>query len=223
MEETPSQRKQAAFFIDGLNLYYSVRHHFGKENLWLDIEALCRRICPKGYDLGPIQYCSAPPKGNPDKHIRHSLYMHAIAASGAVTIHSGYHAEKPRTCPSPDCGHEWTDYEEKETDCRLAGLMIVEALVGKSEKLVLITGDTDLVPAIDLIRVHAPDREVVLCLPSKRGNRALNDAVSGRVFHLNRAKVSACQLPTTVQSAKGRLLSKPTAWLSSSTDTLGRD
>lgn len=64
------QRKTAAIFIDGFNVYHFIeKHHpWGK---WLDYRALAKVMLPKSLEIGPVYYFSALARWDQNKVQRH--------------------------------------------------------------------------------------------------------------------------------------------------------
>jgi uncharacterized LabA/DUF88 family protein len=49
---------------------------------------------------------------------------------------------------------QWTKYEEKETDVNLSIYMVRDAIKRSFDKIILITNDTDMVPAVKMARAE---------------------------------------------------------------------
>ena len=85
---------------------------------------------------------------------------------------------KAKTLTCPLCGRRCVRYEEKETDVAL-GVHLVE-LVSQDlcDTAVLVSGDSDLVPAIVAARRLRPSMAVVVAQPFGRSSVALEQAAT---------------------------------------------
>ncbi|MDQ8208082.1 NYN domain-containing protein [Coraliomargarita sp. SDUM461003] len=146
--------RRTSFFIDGFNLYHSLRT---AERLlphtqlkWLDIPALCRSYLPmvgNGAELEEIHYFSAYAdhlqKEIPQKPERHRKFTRALTAS-KVNVHIAKFRKKKVWSHSQKI---WLEaYEEKETDVAIACKVLSLAQKNAFEVAVLITGDSDFSP-----------------------------------------------------------------------------
>ncbi|MEK6553049.1 MAG: NYN domain-containing protein, partial [Bacteroidota bacterium] len=59
-------------------------------------------------------------------------------------------------------------YVEKETDVRIAVNMIRDVIFNNCERSVLISADSDLVPALDFISEINAKHKTIICFPPKR-------------------------------------------------------
>jgi len=100
-------------------------------------------------------------------------YLSALRATG-VDVRLGRFKARTLTCPA--CGRRFTRFEEKETDVALGVRLVEAALLGAFDTLVLISGDSDLVPALAAARRLAPSRTLAVGLPFGRASLALEGA-----------------------------------------------
>jgi uncharacterized LabA/DUF88 family protein len=213
--------KPVSFLIDGFNLYHSLRavERLAKVPVkWLDVRKLCesylhvvRAAVGDCVELASVVYFSALathliPK-NPDVVKRHQTYVAALESTD-VEVSLARFKEKTVTCPV--CGSLIKRHEEKETDVAL-GLRLIELLAGNAcDTAVLVTGDTDLVPAIRAAKRMYPDRLVGVAFPFMRHNAELR-AVADYAFKIGQRDVQRAQLPVQIQ-VDGAILSKPSTW-----------
>lgn len=213
--------KRVSFLIDGFNLYHSLREveRLAKVPVkWLDVRKLCeaylhvvRAAVGERVELASVVYFSALathliPK-NPDVVKRHQTYVAALESTG-VEVSLARFKEKTVTCPV--CGSPFKRHEEKETDVAL-GLRLIELLAGNAcDTAVLVTGDTDLVPAIRAAKRMYPDRLVGVAFPFMRHNAELR-AVADYAFNIGQRDVQRAQLPVQIQ-VDGAIISKPPTW-----------
>lgn len=207
-------------FVDGFNLYHAIddldRHphanrrtntkHFLK---WLDIMALSRAlVLPHRDNLVGAYYFSAFAGWiNQDAQERHRDYVAALRSTGVVPV-LGTFKRKPRTCPS--CKHQWDGHEEKESDVNLAVYLVKLAFEDSFDTAIIFTADTDLAPAIRVVREVFPAKEIRVAIPEKRLNRskALENAANGRI-RLTELHFARNLFPETIMRPDGTEIKRP--------------
>ena len=153
-------------FVDGFNLYHAI-HDLGRPHLkWVDLRRLVEAFAPRPqYVLTRVTYCSAFATWRPDAYRRHRTYVRALDATGVVTL-MGKFKEKERRCRA--CGASWKDHEEKETDVNLALQLLDGAHRDLFDRALLISGDSDLAPAVRMVKALYPSKEVRILMPPGR-------------------------------------------------------
>lgn len=145
-----------AFLVDGYNLYHSLkdarRDLGGARTLWLDLRGLCASLLPsisRSATVARVVYFSALAHHleptNPGVTARHQVYLRALRTTG-VEVEPGHFKRKLLRCPA--CLSGMTRFEEKEADVAM-GVRLIESLLGAAhDGAVLLTGDSDLGPAM---------------------------------------------------------------------------
>lgn len=184
-------------FIDGFNLYHAV-DATGKHHLkWLDLRALCEVFAPRpDYDLRTVYYFSAYATWRPEAYARHRSFIRALIALGVTPI-LGQFKEKDRRCRH--CGNAWKDHEEKETDVDIALYLIRDAFEDLYDRALVVSGDSDLAPALRMVREKFPAKEIRVIAPIGRSfSMDLVNAAGGtsearkmKMIHLERALLPA--------------------------------
>ena len=201
--------------VDGFNLYHSLKlcgEQTGIPAKWLDLRAVFSSFLPhigRDAELGEVYYCTALAhhiaERKPGVVSRHRSYIAALEATG-VSILEGRFKEGRTWCKH--CRKEHSRWEEKESDVALA-LRVLEVFHSEqADAVMLVTGDTDLVPAVLTARRLFPGRLIYTVFPYKRKNNELAKA-SHRSFNLKPATYARCQLPETVELPGGRTVKKP--------------
>ena len=158
---------QVITYVDGFNLYYGLRHAYGRKYLWLDLELLVTRLLTGYQHLERVRYFTAPRREDPDGQFRQRTYWGALEAQGPrVEIVNGRFQEKSMWCRQ--CGNRWTTYEEKETDVSIGIAMIEDAAYRHFETALVVSGDSDLAPAIRAVKRIHPQSRVVVAFPPRR-------------------------------------------------------
>lgn len=83
-----------------------------------------------------------------------------------VTAVIGHFKEKQKKCLK--CGAKWCAHEEKQSDVNFALHLLHQAHTDGFDKALLVTADSDLCPAIDLVLDTFPDKEIVILTPPRR-------------------------------------------------------
>ena len=132
-------------YVDGFNLYHAIDNLNRPALKWLDLNALITSLARAGETVTEVNYFSAYATWRPTAYQRHIEYVKALEHAGVKCI-MGHFKSKPRTCRS--CGDQWVQHEEKETDVHIAARIVVDACEDRYDRAVLITADSDLVPAL---------------------------------------------------------------------------
>lgn len=180
-------------FVDGFNLYHALdstgRHHLK----WVDLRRLCETFAPSpDYTLGPVYYFSAYATWRPDAYSRHRAFVAALETAGVTPI-MGMFKLKDRSCHK--CGHAWKDHEEKETDVNIALYLLRDAQADRFDRALIISGDSDLAPAVRMVRDLFPAKDIRIIAPFGREySMDLVNAAGGipsarrmKLVHLERA------------------------------------
>jgi uncharacterized LabA/DUF88 family protein len=204
-------KRRAAVYIDGFNLYHAI-HDLEQPHLkWLDLMALARSMLRKNEELVRACYFSAYATWLPGSYHRHLAYTAALQASG-VELHMARFKEARAWCKK--CGASWTEHEEKETDVHFALTILEDALDGRFERAIIVSADSDYVPAVKKVRVRCPDAEVFLAIPPKRYTRArdlINECIGK--YEIPVSRLASCLLPERVLDANGNQVAlRPAAY-----------
>jgi len=205
-------------YIDGFNLYYGSLK--GTQNRWLDIEALCKSITPKGATLSKIRYFTAKVNSNPQKPTAHTdqrSYLQAIDAHcNLVQIHYGHYQENRVRAPNanpPPVTVEIIKREEKGSDVNLAVHLVNDAFTAGINAAILISNDSDLAEAVTLARERGI--EVYWYPPLACKGRYPSKTLQSVVTHQRQIypnKYAAAQLPNPITTAQGKAINKPAGW-----------
>lgn len=210
---------RVTFIIDGFNLYHSVREAAQDSGnvptKWLDISRLCSsyiNLFGKTAVLHEIYYFSALAThleaSNPDATTRHRNFIKCLEATGTI-VELNQFKKKSVTCPS--CKHRFNRYEEKETDVALAIKLLELFFTNSCDTAVLVTGDTDLAPAVKTAKKLFAEKKVVFAFPYKRKNDELAKLAPGS-FKIDKRQYVKYQFPTPYVLSDGSKVYKPSNW-----------
>lgn len=214
-------------YVDGFNLYKGALE--GSTYKWLDLAALCDRLA--GSRVDRVAFCTAPLvalPGDPGVVTRQQAYLRALSGNPRIDVFMGkFNKTTPRMrkIPAPGCeccssvgvnprcaccsGNtiQVQKFEEKGSDVQLAVQLVKDAYLDLFDLAVVISNDSDLQPAVDIV-IGLPLKEVMVVNPRKKG-RSLNG--SSRNF-LSRGLLHSSQMAPVVVDRDGRPVTKPTTW-----------
>lgn len=207
-------RKRSIVYIDGFNFYYgSIR---GTAYKWLNLELVFHRLRPAD-DIQAIYYFTALVDGV--KRTRQEAYLRALATLPGVHVILGKFKMKQIKCRVSECVYPGSRVfyapEEKRTDVNIALQMLDDVHHHRADRIVLVSGDSDLVPAVEMIKAEAPDVEIVVYVPSRHPSRGAatelrTSADKDKTFPQGILQV--CRFPSSVADGHGGWIHKPSEW-----------
>lgn len=210
--------RRISFFIDGFNIYHSLKPydkasgrylmHYNKY-LWLNFMALAKRFTVKSDQLTEIFYFTALAYWRQASAARHEVFISALENEG-VRVIKGNFKEKDRFCKF--CGASYKYHEEKETDVNIALHLLNEAYQNTYEKAIIVTTDTDLVPAIKMAKRHFPQKRFGVLFPIDRWSSELGSACDFWL-KIRKKDLKKCQFPEKVHLPSGIVLKRPATWV----------
>lgn len=197
-------------YVDGFNLYYGVHTAFGRQYLWLDLEALATGLLRPGQQLDRVSYFTARVRNDLLSEQRQDTYLQALAAHATcLEIIEGRFQQKTQRCRS--CGTNRVTYEEKETDVSVAVSLVEDAALDAYDVALVLSGDSDLCPAIRAAKRLQPSSKIVAVFPPKRQSDPLRFAANG-VLRIDRNLLRQAQLPSKIVTSHGIVLERPRYW-----------
>jgi len=199
---------RAIALIDGFNLYHAVLDLRQGYLKWLDLHKLCRAFLPSPqFALERVLYFTALATWKPQSLIRHRAYLRALEATGVEVVTAKFKESKKfcRTCKA-----SWVHHEEKETDVSIGVHLVDLAYQDTFDRALLLTGDSDLAPAVRIVKQRFPAKQIALLTPPGRSRSYELVAACGtegsrvRLVHLQRAL-----LPERTACADGSYVMRP--------------
>lgn len=216
---------RTVFLVDGFNLYWSTisaRNDLGgKSTKWLDLRALCSSYLyaiSKDAHLEDVYYFSALAKHleakNPGKVQRHRDFIECLQDTGVKDHLADFKRKDDNECYN--CGHKWPNNEEKETDVAIASKLLELVVTDACDTVVLMTGDTDLAPAVRTAQKLVAGgvvahKDIRFALPYKRHNNILRDIAPGSL-RMGKERYAKYQFPDPFTLKSGKKVSKPSSW-----------
>ena len=205
-------RPRSIVCIDGFNFYYGAVK--GGPYKWLNLQQFFTRLRPHD-DLCCIHYFTAEVTGPTLPNQK--TYLRALESLPLVNVVLGNYKAKRVTCTVPECVHSGTrrfnTVEEKRTDVNIAVQMMEDAYENRCDQFVLISGDSDLVPAVN--RVRNLGKKVLVYIPARDPTRGAAvelraAADSAKILPLELLRHS--QFPASLPDGAGGILTKPATW-----------
>jgi uncharacterized LabA/DUF88 family protein len=196
-------------YIDGFNLYYGLKARKWQRYYWLDPYRLVASGLGTGSELVAVKYFTARVKRPDDKRGRQTAFLDAIRAYSDAEVILGKYYEKPQWCLK--CGARWKTHEEKMTDSAIAAHLVADAFLDRYDTAHLVGGDTDIVPAVKMVRRHFPAKRLIVFFPPKRKNQAVADVCHDEAV-VGRDDLEACQMPDRIEVQSGVFVQRPATW-----------
>ena len=202
--------KRIIVYVDGFNFYFGLKSKSWRKFYWLDLVKFFESFVKPHQNLEKVLYFSARPHDKA-KADRQDLLFSANKLNPRFGLHLGKYLKKISTCRK--CGASHTHYEEKETDVRIATTIVRDVVLDKCDISIIVSADSDLVPAIELIREFNPLHKVFVYFPPNRFSFDLNNKADSIIKLENHiAKFQDAILPDSMTLANGYEVKKPSSW-----------
>jgi hypothetical protein len=197
-------------YVDGFNLYYGLRTRGWGHLYWIDPYALIQQLMRPGFTLTRVRYFTARIRRPDDKRARQSAFLDALHAVSSAEPIFGKFYRKEASCRS--CKHSWETHEEKMTDSAIAANLVADAFTNEFDAAFLVGGDTDIVPAIKMVRRHFPRKRLEAWFPPSRKNQEVADACDDEQ-QISFDHLRAAVMPDRVEVASGVFVERPESWV----------
>jgi uncharacterized LabA/DUF88 family protein len=209
-------------YIDGFNLYYSAVK--GTSLRWLNPHALVARVFPRNQIVGTKYFTASvsPLPGNLDQPVRQAIYWRALRTLPNFEIIKGdFRTRKVRATvvyPPPKT-IEVFKTEEKGSDVNLATHLLFDAFSSRYDCAIVVSGDSDLVTPIRMVRDELK-RPIGVLNPQRisgvnprpiRKSAGLREASSFYRNGISWAQLEESQFSLVLCDSQG-LIQKPVSW-----------
>ncbi len=207
------EKDRVAVYIDGFNLYHSLVEAAAKSPMgnvlkWFDVRKMILNKVSDKEEIVSIKYFTALFPDS-DKQDRHKKYIKVLEDMGVQVI-LGRFKEKTVFCRR--CKKPFKTHEEKRTDVNIALHLLNDFYSNVYDLAIIVSGDTDLIPAIDMIRKADYMKKIGIIFPYNRYNREFK----GNTTFVNKMKlrdIESAILPDPyIHSVTGIHLTKPVDW-----------
>ena len=215
-------------YIDAGNLYYGLLRD-NRSAKWLDPLALTRALIRSDHVIGVVKFYTARVRTYPydaEAVERQRIYLRALSEIKGLKIVEGYYNKNKvwmpavssacRTCKETADGRvHIVRLEEKRTDVNIATDMLYDAFTDSIDAVALISGDSDFIAPLDLIRKKF-GKQVLVFDPHQRFSDICYHA--SYYAHIPRDLPAKCQLPEVIPvGTHGRTIHRPAAWAAPAT------
>jgi uncharacterized LabA/DUF88 family protein len=200
---------RVSFFIDGFNLYHALDTNpaFHKYK-WLNLERLSRSFIKSEDKLAEVFYFTTYCTWDPAKLLKHQNYVKALQLVN-VSVVFGAFRSVDKTCRI--CHKQYKTFEEKQTDVNIAIKLFQTAVNDSWDTAMLVSGDSDLIPAIKAVKSTFPSKQVGIVIPIGRRAEELKQSAD---FHmkLKEKHLSSCQFDDILEIDGNTKLVRPASW-----------
>lgn len=173
--------KKVSVFIDGYNLYHAIAALKKPHLKWVNPKSLCKFFVQNNLEtIERVKFFTAPPIHKfSDVQSRYNTYINALKLFDIEIIEGKF---KKKIISYRHDGKEFTriTHEEKESDVNLSLAILEDAYEKISDRLIVITNDSDIAPAIRLARKKNKNLKITVITPPlakpKKANYDLADA-----------------------------------------------
>jgi 6-hydroxy-3-succinoylpyridine 3-monooxygenase len=217
----PPPKKRSIIYIDGFNFYYGML--IDRPDLkWINYQRLAELLRPDD-DIVHVRLFTAmvdKKKAVSEKRDRQQRLWAALKTQPKITLTEGKFAQRDRTCLVPTCHNperKFTALEEKQTDVNIALQVVRDVQTLAPDIVVIMSGDIDLLPALDVIMsidkkvrpvIYIPVHEEILKYRRKDEFMKYSEAVKP----IPEKYLRQAQFPPQVPLANGNFVERPQGW-----------
>lgn len=205
-------KKRVSVYVDGFNLYHGL-HNLKKSKLkWLNLRSLAEKfIDPQKESIEKVYYFSAVATHMGKEIIqRHKTYIEALEHFGVEFI-AGNFKNKCLAYKNSTLDLRWKKHEEKETDVNISIYMVRNSLKKMFDKLILITNDTDIVPAVKMAKTENSNLQFRLLAPPtlQPHDSLIAAAKPEKASQLTLGHIENSLLPEKITKPNGKIIHIP--------------
>ena len=205
--------KKTYIYIDGFNLFY--RAVKGTPYKWLDLKSLLIKVLSPDNRIDSIKYFTAKVSGkqDPKTPIRQQAYLRALKEHiPEISIYYGHFLTN--TIRAPLAGSKSNKMvqvvktEEKGSDVNLAVHLLNDAWLNKYDCAVIVSNDSDLAEAINLVKQHHKKLIGLILPPNCHPSKSLMK-ICDFTKSIRNTTLASSQLPNPIP---GTNIHKPSSW-----------
>lgn len=218
--EAVFEMKRVTFYVDGFNFYYGLRTAKQVDEkwykaYWIDLVKFFGLFLGEGQVLEKVVYFTASPL-NKEKNRHQSAFLNAnkLLNGNRFEVVRGKYISKEIKCPR--CKYAIIRPEEKKTDVNISIRMLADCVMDATDTIVLVSGDSDLLPPIEFIQHNYPGKQVRAFFPPSIFSRDISGNIKahkGKITLLekNYNKFVVSQMPDSVTNGE-RTYTIPEKW-----------
>jgi uncharacterized LabA/DUF88 family protein len=211
-----NNKKKVAVYVDGFNLYHGLVNLSKPHLKWLDLKSLAEKFVDLQSEIiEKVYYFSAVATFmDKDTILRHRTYIEALETLGVEFV-GGNFKNKWLEYKNKHIQVKWKKHEEKETDVNISIYMVRDAINKSFDKFILITNDTDIVPAVKMARSENNILQFKLLTPPtlKTHDSLLAAIKPGKSSNLKIEHIQTSLLPEKIIKPNGKIISIPSQYI----------
>jgi len=212
--------ERVTVYVDGFNFYYGLKRkkeadRDWKKFYWIDFVKLFDQFLGKNQILQKVVYFTATPL-NIQKSSRQSALLSAnkLLNGNRFEVVKGKYYRRYDVCPF--CQAAISKPEEKRTDVNISVQIMGDCALDKTDIIVLVSADSDLVPPLEFIKKHFHEKKIKIYFPPNGFSSDLNSFlrnIKGKVIKLeyNKVKFTNSIMPDVV-TQNGKTYTIPAKW-----------
>ncbi len=198
-----------AAFIDGFNIYHALEDNLSYHKYkWLNLEKLAKCFVSSKDTIAKMFYFTAYATWNLQKLSRHKVYVEALRLVNIEPVFGAFR-RKDRLCRL--CKKWYPTFEEKRTDVNIAIKLFQTAIADLWDTALIISGDSDLIPAIQAIKTTFPNKKIGVVIPIGRRAEELK-LVTDFHMKIKEKHLRTYQFEDEIKIDGNRTLKRPSSW-----------
>jgi uncharacterized LabA/DUF88 family protein len=183
--------------------------HSWKQTYWLNLQALSSTLLTKQQQLIYTKYFTSRVTTSAAKTQRQATYIDALKTLNNLTVTEGFFLFNDYTCPR--CKRTYKVPHEKRTDVSISVELLIDAIDDSYDTALVISGDSDLAPAVEAVLRRFPTKRVVVAFPPNRYSNELKQKAS-HTLPIGKNMLRRCRLPEQITTPSGILFECPKEW-----------
>jgi hypothetical protein len=206
-------------YIDGFNFYHGLKDAIYKledrwlRYYWLDFVKFAEQLLDEGDELISVKYFTAQPLEDHKKKRQSALFKaNKFLHGDRVQIVNGKYYKKRVKCKG-SCKEFFKLHEEKRTDVNISVHMMGDCAFNKTDKIILISADSDLMPPLEHISEYYKHIKLEVFFPPCRQSSDIKDFLSDcESLTSHRPKFEKAVMPHNVTVGK-KSVDIPEEWI----------
>lgn len=201
---------KVTFFIDGFNVYHALIGLKGfSKYKWLNYRKLCQNFLKKSEKILNIYYFTALADWDLEKRQKHQILIKALESVDIKIIY-GEFKRKEKFCNL--CKRKYVSREEKQTDVNIAITLLETAFKNEFDKAIIISADSDLIPAITAVQKNFPNKQIGVILPIGRRSESLKQ-ICDFYMRMKETHLKSSIFPERIKLNNNQIIKCPKSWI----------
>ncbi len=176
---------------------------------WLSLNKLANCfVVYKGDVIVGIEYFTTLVTWDAGKLARHKLYI-KVQENDGVLVTYGEFKRKDVKCKL--CKKVFPTVEEKQTDVNIALRLFQLAVEDKYGKAIIISGDTDLLPAMKAIQKNFPGKQIGVVIPIGKSSEDFKNQADFH-YRMKEKHLQSSRYDDTIALKDGSTVTCPANW-----------